>query len=66
MDKSVFFKFSPEEEQVQGIGFLLLGMFQNRSQINLLNMQPEIASKIFNQNGIHRLLGIEFLKACAK
>ena len=49
MDKLAFFKFSPEEEKVQRIGYLLLEMFKIRRQINMLIMQPEIASEFFNQ-----------------
>ena len=49
MDKSVFFKFNPEEEKEQGIASLLLEMFKIRRQINVLNMQLEISSKFFNQ-----------------
>ena len=52
MDKSAFFKFSPEEEKEQGIGYLLLEMFKIRRQINVLNMQPEIASKINEQTRV--------------
>jgi hypothetical protein len=66
MDKSAFFKFSPEEEKVQGIGYLMMEMFKIRRQINLLNMQPEIASKFFSQKWSKRLQDIESLKACAK
>ena len=44
MDKSAFFKFSPEEAEMQEIGHLLLEMFEIRRQINILNMQSEIAS----------------------
>ena len=49
MDKSAIFKFKPEEEKMQGIGYLFLEMFKIRRQITLLNMQPEIASIFFNQ-----------------
>ena len=44
MDKSAFFKFSPDEEKMQGISYLLLKMFKIRRHISMLNMQPEIAS----------------------
>ena len=49
MDKSAFFKSNPEEEKDQGIAYLFLEMFKIRRQINVLNMQPEVASKFFNQ-----------------
>ena len=64
-DKSAFFKFSPEEEKEQGIGYLLFEMFKIGRQINVLNMQPEIASKIFNQKwykpmGVYTWLRIRY------
>ena len=49
IDNSAFFKSNPEEEKEQGIAYLLLEMFKIRRQINVLNMQPETASKFFNQ-----------------
>ena len=49
MDKSAFYKFKPEEEKMQGIGFLFLEMFKIRRQINILNRQLEMAIKFFNQ-----------------
>ena len=49
MDKGAFFKFSPDKEKIQGIGFLLLEMFKIRRRINTLNMQPEITSEFFSQ-----------------
>jgi hypothetical protein len=38
MDESAFFKFSPEKEKMQGIGYFLLEMFKIRRQIDILNM----------------------------
>ena len=49
MDKSAFFKINPEEEKYQGIACLFLEMFKIRRQINVLNIQPELASRCFNQ-----------------
>ena len=49
MNKSAFFKSSPEEEKHQGIAYLFLEMFKIRRQINVLNMQQEVASKFYNQ-----------------
>ena len=49
MDKSAFFKFSPDEEKMQGIGYLLLEMFKIRRHIHMLKMQLEIASEFFSQ-----------------
>ena len=66
MDKSAFFKFNPEEEKVQGIGYLLLEMFKTRRQINLLNMQPEIASEFFNQKWDKRITGYRIIKSMCK
>ena len=66
MDKSAFFKFSPEEEKMQGIGYLLLEMFKIRRQINLLNMQPEIASEFFNQKRIKPINGCRIIKSLCK
>ena len=66
MDKSAFFKFSPEEEKVQGIGYLLLEMFKIRRQINLLNMQPEIASEFFNQKLNEPITGYRIIKSMCK
>ena len=66
MDKSVFFKFSPKEEKVQGIGYLLLEMFKIRRQINILNMQPEIASEFFNQKWSKPITGYRIIKSLCK
>ena len=66
MDKSAFFKFSSEEEKVQGIGYLLLEMFKIRRQINVLNMQPEIASEFFNQKWHKPMTGYRMIKSLCK
>ena len=66
MDKSAFFKFCPEEEKEQGIAYLLLDMFKIRRQINVLNMQPEIASKIFNQKWQKPMTGYQVIKSLCK
>ena len=65
MDKSSFFKFSLKEEKVQGIGNLLLDIFKIR-QINLLLMQPEIASKFFNQKWTKPITGYRIIKSMCK
>ena len=66
MDKSAFFKFKPEEEKVQGIGYLLLEMYKIRRQINILNMQPEIASKFFSQKWRKPITGYRIIKSLCK
>jgi len=66
MDKSAFFKLCPEEEKMQGIGYLLLEMFKIRSHINVLNMQPEIASEFFNQKWNKPLTGYRIIKYMCK
>jgi len=66
MDKSTFFKFKPEEEKVQGIGYLLLEMYKIRRQINILNMQPNIASKFFNQKWRKPITGYRIIKSMCK
>ena len=57
MDKSAFFKFSPEEEKMQGIGYLLLEMFKIRRQINILNI-CSLKLQVYSstKNGVNRLL----------
>jgi hypothetical protein len=62
MDKSAFFKFCPEEEKMRGIGYLLLEMFQIRRHINVLNMQPEIASIFFNKKWNKPMTGYRIIK----
>ena len=57
MDKSAFYKFCPEEEKKQEISHLLLEMFKIRRHGNVLNMQPEVASKFFNQKWNKPLTG---------
>ena len=66
MDKSAFFKFKPEEEKMQGIGYLFLEMFKIRRQITLLNMQPEIASIFFNQKWSKPITGYRIIKSMCK
>ena len=66
MDKSAFFKFKPEEEKMQGIGYLFLEMFKIRRQITLLNMQPEIASIFFNQKQSKPITGYRIIKSMCK
>ena len=66
MDKPAFFKFSPQEEKVQGDGYLLLEMFKIRRQINLLNMQPEIVSELFNQKWQKPITGYRIIKSLCK
>ena len=66
MEKSVFFKFSPEEEKMQGIGYVLLEMFKIRRQINILNMHPEIASEFFNQKWSKPITGYRIIKSLSK
>ena len=66
MDKSAFLKFKPEEEKMQGIGYLCLEMFKIRRQINLLNMQPEIASIFFNQKWSKPITGYRIIKSMCK
>ena len=66
MDKFVFFKFSPEEEKVQGKGYLLLEMFKIRRHINMLNMQPEIASEFFSQKWNTPISGYRIIKSMCK
>ena len=66
MDKSAFFKFSPEEEQVQGIRYLLLEMFKIRRHFNMLNMQPEIASEFFSQKWNKPIYGYRIIKSMSK
>ena len=62
----MFFKFSPEEEKEQGIGYLLFEMFKIRRQINVLNMQPEIASEFFNQKWHKPMTGYRIIKSLCK
>ena len=62
MDKSAFYKFCPEEEKTQEISYLLLEMFKIRRHVNVLNMQPEVASKIFNQKWNKPLTGYRIRK----
>ena len=66
MDKSAFYKFKPEEEKMQGIGYLFLEMFKIRRQINILNMQPEMASKFFNQKWSKPMTGYRIIKSMCK
>ena len=66
MDKSAFFKFSPEEEKMQGISYLLLEMFKIRRQINVLSMQPEIASIFFDQKWSKPITGYVIIKRLCK
>ena len=66
MDKSVFFKFSPEEEKVQGKGYLLLEMCKIRRHLNMLNMQPEIASEFFSQKWNTPISGYRIIKSMCK
>ena len=66
MDKSAFFKFSPEEEKMQGISHLLLEMLKIRRQINVLSMQPEIASIFFNQKWSKPITGYVLIKSLCK
>ena len=62
MDKSAFYKFKPEEEKMQGIGYLFLEMYKIRRQINILNMIPEIASFFLNQKWGKPMTGYRILK----
>ena len=62
MDKSAFYKFCPEEEKTQEISYLLLEMFKIRRHVSVLNMQPEVASKIFNQKWNKPLTGYRIIK----
>ena len=62
MDKSAFYKFCPEEEKTQEISYLLLEMFKIRRHVNVLNMQPEVASKFFNQKWNKPLTGYRIIK----
>jgi len=66
MDKSAFFKFSPEEEKVQGISYLLIEMFKIRRQINLFNRQPDIASKFFDQKWNKPITGYRIIKSMCR
>ena len=66
MDKSAFFKINPEEEKDQGIAYLFLEMFKIRRQINVLNMQPEVASKFFNQKWQKPMTGYRIIKSLCK
>ena len=66
MDKSAFFKFSPEEEKEQGIGYIHLKMFKIRRKINTLNMQPETASEFFNQKWQKPITGYRIIKSLCK
>jgi len=66
MDKSAFYKFKPEEEKMQGIGFLFLEMFKIRRQINILNRQPEMAIKFFNQKWSKPMTGYRIIKSMCK
>ena len=65
MDKSAFFKINPEEEKDQGIAYLFLEMFKIRRQINVSNMQPELASRFFNQKWQKPMTGYCFIKTYA-
>jgi len=66
MDKSAFFKINPEEEKDQGIAYLFLEMFKIRRQINVLNMQPELVSRFFNQKWQKPMTGYRFIKNLCK
>ena len=66
MDKSAFFKFKPEEEKVQGIGYLFLEMFKIRRQITVLNVQPETASMFFSQKQSKPKTGYRIIKRMCK
>ena len=66
MDKSAFYKFCPKEEKTQGISYLLLEMFKLRRHINVLNMQPEVASRFFNQKWSKPLTGYRIIKYMCK
>ena len=50
----------------QGISHLLLEMFKIRGQINLLNMQPEIASQFFNHKWNKPMTGYRIIKPLIK
>ena len=62
MDKSAFFKINPEEEKDQGFAYLFLEMFKIRRQINVLNMQPELASRFLNQKWQKPMTGYRVIK----
>ena len=47
MDKSAFYKFCHEEEESQGIAYLLLEMFKIRRTISVLNTNPDQAEEFF-------------------
>ena len=51
---------------MQGIGYLLLEMFKSRRQINLLNVQPKIASEFFNQKWNKLVTRSRFIKNMCK
>ena len=47
MDKSAFYKFNPEEQNMQVIAYILIEKFKI-SSINMLKLHPEIAKEYFN------------------
>ena len=47
MDKSAFYKFCHEEEESQGIAYMLLEMFKIRRTISVLNANPDQAEEFF-------------------
>ena len=51
---------------MQGIGYLLLEMFKIKRHLNVLNMQPEIASEFFNQKWNKPMTGYQIIKYMCK
>ena len=47
MDKSALYKFCHEEEESQGIAYMLLEMFKIRRTISVLNANPDQAEEFF-------------------
>jgi len=64
MDKSTFDKFCHEEEESQGIAYMLLEMFKIRRTISVLNANTRIKQKnSSNSNGANLLLDTELSRS---
>ena len=66
MDKSAFYKFSPGEEKMQGIAYLLIEMVKIRTRFNVLKMHPEKADENFKHKWNKPATGYRIIKRLCK
>ena len=66
METSAFYKFQVEEEQIQGIVYILIEMFKIRRCMNMLDIHPEFATQYFNQKWHKPISGYRIIKSLWK